>query len=113
MKPLGTVYNGQRWGLGKVTVHVDGRPLKPRTDLRNHSPDGFEWGYGGSGPAQLSLAILADFLEDDAKALQLYQPFKWRTVAQWEMKIRWQLNGAEIADVVAVLESEMKGGRLE
>jgi len=23
----------------------------------NHSPDGFNWGYGGSGPAQLSLGI--------------------------------------------------------
>jgi hypothetical protein len=29
------------------------RSLDPRHDLRNHSPDGFEWGYGGSGPAVL------------------------------------------------------------
>jgi len=29
--------------------------------LWNHSPDGFEWGYGGSGPAQLALAIYQDF----------------------------------------------------
>lgn len=25
--------------------------LNPRLDLWNHSPTGFEWGYGGSGPA--------------------------------------------------------------
>ena len=29
-------------------------------NIRNHSPTGFAWGYGGSGPAQLSLAILVD-----------------------------------------------------
>ena len=33
-------------------------PLDPRYDLRNHSPTGFAWGYGGSGPSQLALAIL-------------------------------------------------------
>ena len=40
-------------------VTVDGRPLDPRLDLCSHSPSGFEWGYGGSGPAQLALALLA------------------------------------------------------
>jgi hypothetical protein len=25
-----------------------GVPLEPRLDLRNHSPTGFEWGYGVS-----------------------------------------------------------------
>lgn len=39
-------------------------PLNPRHDLYNHSPCGFEYGYGGSGPAQLALAILADHLAD-------------------------------------------------
>jgi len=45
-----------------VTVREGGRtrPLRPRHDIRNHSPDGFEWGYGGSGPAQLALALVAD-----------------------------------------------------
>lgn len=56
-------------------VTVDGKPLNPRFDLRNHSPDGFCWGYLGSGPAQLSLAILADCLGADL-ALVSYQKFK-------------------------------------
>lgn len=45
-----------------VMVEVNGRkrPLRPRHDIRDHSPDGFEWGYGGSGPAQLALALVAD-----------------------------------------------------
>ena len=39
--------------------------LDPRFDLRNHSPDGFGWGYNGSGSAQLALAILSDALPTD------------------------------------------------
>ena len=48
--------------------------------LYRHSPDGFEWGYAGSGPAQLALAILADYLSHrdilPTLALQWYQEFK-------------------------------------
>ncbi len=55
-------YVGRRYGGGVVVVRIatDGSqiPLPPRFDVRNHSPSGFEWGYGGSGPAQLALAIL-------------------------------------------------------
>lgn len=58
-----------------ATVEVNGVPLDPRLDLRNHSPDGFEWGYGGSGPAQLALAILANEMGDEF-ALDHYQKFK-------------------------------------
>ena len=36
------------------------RPLELRLDPFNHSSTGLEWGYGGSGPAHLALAILAD-----------------------------------------------------
>jgi hypothetical protein len=36
--------------------------LPVRLDVTNHSPDGFEWGYGGSGPAQLALAMCIDAL---------------------------------------------------
>jgi hypothetical protein len=39
-------------------------------------------GYGGSGPAQLALAILADHLGDDAAAVCLHQVFKWSVVAK-------------------------------
>lgn len=53
-----------------------GSELDPRHDLWNHSPSGFEWGYGGSGPAQLALALLADALGDDGLAVRLHQAFK-------------------------------------
>lgn len=49
-------------------VLVDGVPdvLPWRLDLYNHSPTGLEWGYGGSGPHQLALAILAHATGDEA-----------------------------------------------
>lgn len=70
-------------------VNVNGRPLPLRLDICNHSPDGFEWSYGGSGPAQTALAILA-FLYDDEIAQQHYQDFKNQKIAPapyegWEM----------------------------
>jgi hypothetical protein len=55
---LPAVIQGKRRSEGGgAPVHVDGQPLDPRHDLYNHSPDGFEWGYHGSGPAQLALAL--------------------------------------------------------
>jgi len=40
-------------------IWLDGEYLSPIPGQKiwNHSPDGFNWGYGGSGPAQLALAI--------------------------------------------------------
>lgn len=54
--------------------------LDLRLDLVGHSPDGFGWGYGGSGPAQLAVAILAHATSDDF-AVQKYQRFKADVVA--------------------------------
>lgn len=51
-------------------------PLPMYSKEINHSPDGFEWGYGGSGPSQLAYALLRHFTNDQAKAGKLYQEFK-------------------------------------
>jgi hypothetical protein len=63
-------------------VWLDGKLLSPRKsqEVYNHSPDGFNWGYGGSGPAQLALAILLEFTDKDT-ALTNYQNFKWNVIA--------------------------------
>lgn len=68
--------------LGKASsreVWLDGHRLDPAPSqkYRNHSPDGFNWGYGGSGPAQLALAIM---LKLTGKA-DGYQDFKFRIIA--------------------------------
>jgi hypothetical protein len=87
-------YAGRRDGHALI-VTVDGRRLNPRPDLWNHSPTGFEWGYVGSGPAQLALAILADYLGNDEQALNLYQRFKWAVVAKLPRR-SWTLTGEQI-----------------
>lgn len=86
-------YVGGR-SLAGAEVTVDGKPLDPRFDLKRLSPTGFEWTYEGNGPAQLALALLADHLGDDARALHLYEPFMRAVVA--ELDNSWELTSAEI-----------------
>ena len=97
-------YEGRREGYA-VLVTVNGHPLNPRLDLWNHSPTGFEWGYCGSGPAQLALALLADHLADDRQALDIYQRFKWAVVAELPKK-GWTLSGHEIDQSLERIRSQ-------
>ena len=92
-------YEGKRQGY-TVIVTVDGCPLNPRLDLYNHSPTGFEWGYCGSGPAQLALAILADHLADDRQALDVYQRFKWAIIVELPRKQSWKLTDQVIENIL-------------
>jgi len=61
-------------------VWLDGKLLSPDKSQKviNHSPTGFNWGYGGSGPAQLALAVI---LEITGKTYD-YQKFKWEVIAK-------------------------------
>ncbi|GAH88193.1 unnamed protein product, partial [marine sediment metagenome] len=75
------IYKGNRVGpsvdIRGVEVTVNGKPLKHRV---YHSPAGFEWGYGGSGPADLARSILWDYLGKEPPRV-LYQNFKDTFVA--------------------------------
>lgn len=75
-----------------------------------HSPDGFECGYAGSGPADLAYAILVSHFEgagkgqirigDDtprARAAKLYQRFKFQIVAKLPRAEDWELTGEAVA----------------
>lgn len=72
----------RRWCVfgGKAERRVI--PLNPRFDLWKHSPNGFEWGYSGSGPAQLALALLAHVLLGEGEAVVLHHAFKDEVVAE-------------------------------
>jgi hypothetical protein len=88
-------------------VTVDGAPLNPRLDLYNHSPSGLAWGYAGSGPAQLALAILAHYLHAigapnaDALAMRHHQEFKARAIAPLPMDEPFTLTSADVAETFA------------
>lgn len=61
---------------------LNGKHLTPARSqaVVNHSPDGFNHGYGGSGPAQLALAICLELFGQKA-AVSFYQKFKWEHIA--------------------------------
>lgn len=61
-------------------VFIDGFELRPEAGqaIMNHSPDGFNWGYGGSGPAQLALSIVLEI----TGTISGYQSFKWDVIAR-------------------------------
>lgn len=113
------------WGDPVVTIHdvitrdvtrdADAiRPCecRPLAIVTFHSPDGIEWGYPGSGPADLALSILADYFEETpelvlgalrtlwtprSKAAALHQRFKAEFLAN-EQRDQWQIR----ADVIEV-----------
>ena len=49
--------------------------------VARHSPTGIEWGYGGSGPADLARSVLLA-LADEPTADALYQPFKHEVIGR-------------------------------
>lgn len=87
-------------GGGVFVTGPGGGPVSERWDLWNHSPDGFEWGYGGSGPAQLALAILAHIAGDDEQAVRLHQAYKFDVVASLP-KEGWYLTVASVREWIA------------
>lgn len=86
-------------GNALVSKNGDVLPLQRSLLVRSHSPTGFSWGYCGSGPAQLALAILLEELYY-GQALELYQDFKREVIAGFsnEPLIIWRLTGEEIRD---------------
>jgi hypothetical protein len=75
-------------------VRVDGEPLDARYDLLSASPSGFEWGYGGSGPAQLAIALLAHTYDEEF-ATDHYHRFKQEVVSKLPEE-GWTLSKSEI-----------------
>lgn len=78
-------YIVQRVG-GRVRASVlpeEGR-IYPLKHLLRHSPDGFEYGYGGSGPSDLARSIVGDLLGEKDPKPALYRPVTHRLVAQIE-----------------------------
>lgn len=111
---MGKAYIGARHReTGEARVFVEeprsgfiaaagGKALAPLLHICLHSPTGLEWGYGGSGPGDCALSILADYFGEaevlpascvgrynvksvpvieQTKAWQLHQEFKWLVVA--------------------------------
>jgi hypothetical protein len=104
-----TAYWGKSWDKSRDTGELE--PLVPHasTALRNHSPDGFECGYGGSGPAQLALAILLDATKSESLALAHYQAFKAEVVAGLPVDRDWDVTKGQVGEWLWNRGTENKG----
>ena len=110
----GRTYHGRREPDGSCEVWVEEdehqnlsdalvsqptrRELSLHLEIRNHSPTGFEWGYGGSGPAQLALALLVDALGDVEVAEAHYQDFKREVISG--LSASWTITAKQIREFV-------------
>lgn len=83
------VYSGDRT-IDGVVVLVDG------TKFRASGPQdiGFEWGYEGASPLELSRAILTDHLGDKAQAETLANSFMRDIVANFANE--WQMTSEDV-----------------
>jgi hypothetical protein len=84
--------------------------LDERHDLANHSPAGFEFGYGGSGPHQLALAILAEHADEET-ALRHYGAFLDAVIADLPATgpTEWEIDGADVDAFLADHERVSEG----
>ena len=112
---------------GPILVYEEGRAPYHLRHLIVHSPSGMAWGYGGSGAADLALAVLADHLGEatvipaherydnaiaerirGTRAWALHQDFKWRFIATLDQGWGWAITGEGIGDWLAPLLPEVE-----
>src|ERR1700674_4182466 len=103
------VYKGIRGADGTAHVQVaepnkPDRLLAPRTDLFKRYATGLDWGYSGNGPVQCALAILADALGDDLRAVRVHRGFHFYIIAALPRHLPWQLTAAEVIAIVEEIE---------
>jgi hypothetical protein len=106
---IGTIVNdGERKDVDRFVVNtVSGKKLDLNASLKivNHSPTGFCWGYAGSGPAQLALAIMLDYFKGDReRALSLYQDFKFKVIARLPMDSDFSLTDREVENAITEID---------
>jgi hypothetical protein len=86
---MDSYFEGQRKKDGCVIYYnfkdpsdnMDTQVVPLYTNIINHSPTGYEFGYSGSGPAQAAFAILFHFTKNKELSLSLYQKFKFWFIA--------------------------------
>lgn len=73
----------------------------------NHSPDGFEWSYEGSGPAQLAFAMVYHATKDEDLTRRVYQKFKAQCIAVLDRESRWEMEVEGVARFARLLAGEI------
>jgi hypothetical protein len=86
----GEVSNNDYW----VCLNDHPMDAQPSLAIANHSPDGFSFGYCGSGPAQLALAMLLEETGNPIIAQKHYHRFMNEVVAKFPSK--WDYTSQQI-----------------
>ena len=97
------VYEGERMMAGTM-VTVDGLPLPLRDDIKSFSK-AFEWGFIGPGPKQLSLALLAEHLENEGVTLKLVESFERAVTSQLDNC--WRVTSDDINTWIGEIKLEV------
>lgn len=96
---------------GVVTCQVDRKDTRNLKHADHHSPDGYEMGYGGSGPSDLALSILCDYFGcstdfdtetwelDQKKAHEYHHAFKRKFIQPHHNSAR--ITGEQIVAFIA------------
>ena len=93
-------------GVLIIDENLTAKILRPERSqaVKNHSPDGFNWGYAGSGPAQLALAILLEVTNDETQALTHYHDYERQVIASiTSQTTNWEI---EEQKIIAWLEAQ-------
>lgn len=100
------IYKVTRLRDGDVVATVDlhGQRTYPLPHLVHHSPTGFEFGYGGSGPADLARSIVGDLFETEDPAPKDYQNVKAVFLAPLEGDGPFEITETEIRNLLTPLE---------
>jgi len=77
---LTELINAKEPATAMVTVNGVEIDLQKSLDVHRHSPDGFGWGYLGSGAAQTALGVCIHLYGEEI-AKEIYQDFKERFIA--------------------------------
>jgi hypothetical protein len=84
------------------------RFLDPRYELETFSPDGLSWGYAGSGPSQLAIAMLMEVLGDWSRVKRLWPRFLDHFVVKVPRGANWTADGADVLAVALAIEGRQK-----
>ena len=110
------IIRGRKSGLDCV-VELDNEGYRTKLSLEkslkiaDHSPDGFQWEYSGSGPAQLAAAILYEITDDIDLSRAYYELFKHDHVSQWEDT--FEISEFEVRIWLSLVGAEIEPPRLE
>jgi hypothetical protein len=83
-------------GLGPCIVLVeDAAGWRPLPRVSHESAEGWGWGYGGVGAADLARSLLADHLGRPAPRA-VWRCFVWEVVGRWAQGWRWVYTSADL-----------------